>query len=248
MGLINFLGWLLGGNSRGSVSTTFRMWTSDDPDMSGGMFDDATAAVAGAQAAPAAKPMWQQARDQIASLQQIDPDFSEVAFLDQASKIYLAALQAENNMNPLALGDRATKNYVDEMTARVTTWQNAGWKRLVKDVTIDSPVIFKVAVDGTQQLITVRFSGQSVRYLADATTGAVKDGSMQPAYFTEFGIFARPAGTTTPKAIGAGTAPHCPSCGAPLDPGTAICPYCRTPLTGTGSLWQLDRISASPYT
>jgi predicted lipid-binding transport protein (Tim44 family) len=241
MGLLNFIAWLINGNS----SATVRAWTSDSIDIPPDAFGDATATAT--PEAPST-PMWQQAKAQIASLSTIDPDFSEVAFLEQATSIYLAALLAENDMNPSGLGDRATAHFVDQLTQCVTQWQSAGLVRHVSDVKLDSPMTFKVSVDGLQQLITVRFSGQALRYTADDSNCVVTDGSKQPALFTEFAVFVRPAGTTTPKAVGAGAPAHCPSCGAPVDPGVAVCPYCNTPLTGTGSNWQIDRLSASPYT
>ncbi|HME80582.1 MAG TPA: zinc-ribbon domain-containing transport protein [Candidatus Eremiobacteraceae bacterium] len=241
MGLLNFLAWLVSGNA----SETVRAWTSDSIDVPPDAFGAATDAAT--PSAPST-PMWQQAKAQIASLSTIDPDFSEVAFLEQATKTYLAALQAENDMNPSELGDRATAHFTDQLAQCVTQWQSAGIVRHVSGVKLDSPMTFKVSVDGLQQLITVRFTGQATRYSQDEANRVVTDGSTQPALFTEFAVFVRPAGTTTPKAVGAGAPSHCPSCGAPVDPGVAVCPYCNTPLTGTGSYWQIDRLSASPYT
>lgn len=240
MGLLNFLGWLMGAE----VNTTVSVWRDDGVQLPLDVLDDEAAT---ALPKPAT-PMWQQAKDQIASLQTIDPNFSEVAFLGEATKTFLAALKAEGDMNASELGDAASDNFVQQLGQRIAQWQSARLERHVSDVTLDTPVIFKVSIDGTQQLITVRFCGQATRYSADASNCVVTEGVKQPSYFTEFAVFVRPAGTTTPKAVGAGAPSHCPACGAPLEPGLAVCPYCTTPLTGTGANWQIDRRSASPYT
>jgi len=246
MGLMNFLSWLLGGNVRVKVSTWSNAWTSDDPNAAGLLEDPAVALGSDAGLLTPPKPMWQQARDQIASLQQIDANFSEVAFLGQASKTYLAALDAEGRMDASALHGIATDAYTAQLADCIAKWRAANLVRHISGVTADTPVIFKVSTDGSCESIVVRFTGQSVRYTSNDTTGAVTDGGMKPAYFTEFATFTRPAGTTTPPA-GTGAPTHCPSCGAPIEPGMATCPYCNTPLTATGSVWQIDRISASPY-
>ena len=170
-----------------------------------------------------AKPMWQQAKDQVASLQRIDPDFSDVAFLEQATQTYQKALTAENDMNSAELGSACTQNFADSLDQCVSQWKSAGIISKVTDVKLDPPTLFKLTVDGTMQQIMVRFTGQAARYKADATTGLVSEGSNQPAYFAEFATFVRPAGTTTPKSTAAGAPAHCPGCGAPVEPGTAVC-------------------------
>jgi predicted lipid-binding transport protein (Tim44 family) len=231
-----------------------RMWTSDDVQMFPDSFTGAPPLAPGAfgaadpaDAAPV-KPMWQQAQDQIAALQKIDPDFSDVGFLAAAAKTYQGALGAEGASNADALGSAATQHFRDALAQRIADWQSAGMTHHVSDVKLDSPVLFKVSVDGTQQVLMVRFTGTAVRYTADATSNIVTEGSAQSGYFTEFASFVRPAGTTTPKSVAAGAPSHCPGCGAPMQPGAAVCPYCNTPLTGTGSNWQIDKVSASAYT
>lgn len=248
MSMFDFAAWLLNGVF-GSQTRTNVFWSSDD--ISPDAFANAqTGALADApfSAPTASKPMWQQAKDQVANLQKVDPNFSDVAFLEQASKTYVRALTAEGDMNASELDDAATQAFCDCLTQKIKQWQSAGLVRKVCDVKLDAPMLFKVSVDGTQQLITVRFTGSATQYTADANSGVVTDGSQQPQYFTEFATFVRPAGTTTPPSVAAGAPSHCPACGAPLDPGLAVCPYCNTPLSGTGSLWQIDHTAASPYT
>jgi predicted lipid-binding transport protein (Tim44 family) len=247
MSFFNFVAWLLSPREDRSVS----MWTNDD------ISPDAFAEMSATAGLPAAanplitapsKPMWQQAKDQIGALQKIDPNFSDVAFLESATQTYQAALCAENDLNADALGDAATQSFHDQLAQRFTQWRSSGMVRKVSDLKLDPPTLMKISVDGMQQLITVRFTGTAARYTTDATSGIVTDGSKQPDLFTEFATFVRPAGTTTPTPISAGAPVHCPGCGAPVEPGRTTCPYCNTPLSGTGAAWQIDHLSASPYT
>jgi hypothetical protein len=94
----------------------------------------------------------------------------------------------------------------------------------------------------------VRFTGGARRFLRDVTTGMVAEGSAQLESFTEFAIFVRPAGSTTPKTAASGGPIHCPSCGAPVDAGAMMCSFCGAALTGTGGAWLLDKVSVSAYT
>jgi inner membrane protein import complex subunit Tim44-like protein len=190
----------------------------------------------------------QRTHDEISALQQIDPDFSDIQFLTQATVQYQAYLAADGQMSADPLSHIATPEFVDAYSKRLVDLKNAGMQRVVRDVKILNSSIIKISLDGLRQAIVARFSSTGVRYTQDADTKMATDGSAQSDSFTEFATFVRPAGTTTPKSAAAGGAVHCPACGAPTTAGAATCPFCGTQLTGTGSSWLLDKISASAYT
>lgn len=191
-------------------------------------------------------PMWE-GIDEMNALQAIDPQFNEIAFLAQAAQIYQAALSAEAALDIEKVSAITTVRFRDCVAAGASKRRAQGLMEHVSGVEFKPSKIIRVAVAGTQQLIIVRLSGTWVRYIANASTCILTEGSTQPQPFTEFATFARPAGTTTPKPIGAGSPTHCAGCGAPTRPGTVICPFCSTPLTGTGGTWLLDSVSATPY-
>lgn len=234
MSLLNFLAWLVGARQ----SPAMTLWSTDDISL------EASAEMSAA----AGTAMWVQAKDQVAALQKIDPNFSDIAFLENATNQYRSVLSAENDMNADELGDAATPGFRDDLRQRIDQWHASSLVRRVTNVSVDPPTLLKISVDGTRQRITVRFTGTAARFTADASSGVVTDGSKQPVLFTEYAVFSRPAGTTTPKPIAAGAPVHCPGCGAPVEPGRAACPYCNTPLGGTAAAWQIDHLSASPYT
>ncbi|HYK52953.1 MAG TPA: zinc-ribbon domain-containing transport protein [Candidatus Eremiobacteraceae bacterium] len=186
--------------------------------------------------------------DEVATLQQIDPDFNDLQFLAQASQTYQKYLACDAEMNADGMTAFATPECVAAYRACVEKWKHAGMRRVVHDMKIDGSAIIRVMLDGTRQAIIVRLLSRGVRFTQDVDTGAAVDGSSLPDSFTEFPTYVRPPGTTTPKRAGAGGATHCPSCGAPTTAGAATCPYCGTQLTGTGGTWLLDHISASAYT
>jgi len=244
-GLLDFVSGVINVVFRAEASqnSALRVWTDDDL----GAIGAVGSPLPNATPQPV-KPLWEQAQNQIASLQKIDPDFSEVAFLEQASKAYMAVADAQSTMSADSATSRVTPAYLDELRARVAEWNASGVRRICKDLKLDGGTMFKVAIDGDRQVITVRFTGEATRFTQDVATGAAVDGSMQPESFTEFVTFVRPAGATTPKAVGAGAPAHCPACGAPANPGAIYCSFCDTPLTGTGAVWLLDHISVSAYT
>jgi hypothetical protein len=187
------------------------------------------------------------ARDDVRGLKAIDPNFSDIAFLAQAAQTYQAVLTAEAATDMEKVSAVTTKRFRDCVAAAASERRAHGLMEHVSDVEFHPSTIVNVSVAGAHHRIVARLSGTWVRYTADASTCILTDGSTQRQPFTEFVTFVRPAGTTTPKPIGVGAPTHCPGCGAPTRPGTVICPFCGTPLTGTGGTWQLDSVSATPY-
>jgi len=192
--------------------------------------------------------MADRARDQITELQRVDPNFSEVQFLAQASTLYGAALATETTMDIGGLAGIATPEFLATFQKRFDDLRQCGLQCAVSDIKLLSSTIMNLTLDATKQSILVRFVGTGVRASQDAVTHAAVDGSLTPQSFTEFATFVRPAGTTTTPTAAQGGDTHCPSCGAPTVAGAAKCPFCGTQLTGTGSDWLLDKLSASAYT
>jgi predicted lipid-binding transport protein (Tim44 family) len=235
-----------------ALNAIFRMEASQNPSLRAWTGDDFVGAGAPALAdgadAPAARPLWEQAQTEIAALQKIDPNFSDVAFLSQASRCYTNVLDAEGAMNADAVAKDVTPEFLARLRQQLATWAAGGLRRVAKDLKLDGGSIYKISVDGNAQCITVRFTGAAVRCTEDSSTGAALEGSLQSESFTEYATYQRPAGSTTPQPVAAGAPAHCPACGAPAEAGSIYCTFCGTPLTGTGGTWRLDRISQSAYT
>jgi len=188
-----------------------------------------------------------QAHAQISSLQQMDPDFNEVAFLSAAASAYTKAIEAEGAMSADDAKDVATQAFHDRLAARIADWQSQGYTRVVSGLNIDGTKLFKVSIDGVAQFLTVRITGSSVRCTKDISSGVVAEGNIASQMFTEYATFTRPAGTVTPKTTALGGTAHCPSCGAPAPATATVCPFCGTPLTPGGAPWLLDKISQTAY-
>ena len=195
-----------------------------------------------------APPMWVQAKTQLQSLQKADPNFLEANFLTQATKTFNAVLGAEGAMDATSVSGLVTPTFAQQLQQRIDGWKNGGFTRVVHDVQLDGPTIFKVDLGGEAQRITVRFTGTAVRFTREEMTNVVVDGNAQSASFTEFATFARPAGSTTPRSTALSGATHCPSCGAPVTDGASVCSFCGAALSGTGGSWLLDHTSSSAYT
>ena len=241
--LFGSVGALLNGLTRNADREFVFVDTADAnipmPDVAGALSQPET---------PSAPPMWVQARAQLDTLQKADPAFLESSFLTQAAKAYAAVLAAEGTMSADGISALVTPDFATSLAARVSGWRSSGCTRVVSDVSLDAPTIFKVAIGGATQAITVRFTGTAKRYTKDDMTNLVTEGSAQSQSFTEFATFTRPAGSTTPQAVANGAPLHCPSCGAPVDEGALKCAYCGASLSGTGGTWLLDHTSVSAYT
>jgi len=224
---------------------TTTIWTSDSVSTDAMMMTPMPVADTATMPQPSGA---QRALNEIATLQQIDPDFNEIGFLEMATAQYDAYVAADGAMDPDALAAVATPSFVDCYRKEAADWRAAGMRRVVRDMTTTGSAIIKVSVDGTRQAVIVRFSASGVRFTQDADSGVATEGSAALQTFSDFVTFVRPPGTTTPKSAGTGGATHCPSCGAPTTSGAAKCPFCGTQLTGTGGTWLLDHVSASAYT
>ena len=245
--LFRFVNLILNGLFAGEMRSGQRMtiWTSDSVSTDAMMMTPQTVLDPATMPQPSGA---QRAHDEIATLQQIDPDFNEIQFLETATAQYNAYVAADGAMDADAMTSVATPQFVDAYRKQVADWSAAGMRRVVRDVKMMGSAVIKVSVDGTRQAIVVRFSTSGVRFTQDADSGVATDGSAASDTFTEFATFVRPPNTTTPKSAAVGGATHCPSCGAPTTAGEAKCPFCGTQLTGTGATWLIDHISASAYT
>lgn len=244
-GTLRFVGAVLNAlfRLRSSEDPNLRMFTSDDVSTTAMMMTPSDQAVASPPVS-----IQQRVHDEIAALQQIDPDFNDLQFLSQVTAQYQTYLAADAAMSADSLTSIGTPGFVDGYRQCVAAWKAAGLRRVVHDMKMLGSAIIRVSLDGTSQAIVVRFSTTGVRFRQDVDSGTATDGSSQSDSFTEFGTFVRPAGTSTSKPAATGGATHCPSCGAPTTAGDPVCPFCGTQLTGTGSAWLLDKISASAYT
>jgi len=194
------------------------------------------------------QPMWQKARQQIDSLQRVDPNFNEVGFLAYAASAYVKALTAEGAMDPSAASDVETPSYAACEAKRIDAWNSQGLRRVISGLKLDGTTLFKISLDGESESLVVRVSGSAVRYTQDTATGVAAEGSLQRETFTEFATFVRPSGAITPKTAQLGGPTHCPSCGAPAPMSATKCAFCGTPLTASSAPWLLDHISQSAYT
>jgi predicted lipid-binding transport protein (Tim44 family) len=196
----------------------------------------------------APQPMWQKARHQIEDLQKLDPDFNEFAFMDYAARAYVQVTTAEGAMDPNRARDVVTPEFAARLAAKIDTWKNEGFRRVISGLKLDGTTLFKVALDGISESLVLRMAGTAVRYTLDTASGVAVEGSPQSETFTEFATFVRPTGTVTPKTAQLGGPTHCPSCGAPAPMSATKCAFCNTPLTPSGAPWLLDHVSQSAYT
>ena len=241
---LDFFNWLFKQvvKAEASQRPDLYVWTGDDTAM------PLDASLAREQPSPTPVSLLADREHDVAALQKVDANFTEVAFVTQATRIYQSSLAAEGAMRLDSIAASVTPAFAERLRARIKDWQTAGLRRVVMDVSIDGATILKMAIDGLHQALTVRFTGSAVRYTEDPSSGVAVEGSMRPDYFTEFATFVRPAGATTAKAASDAMPSHCPFCGAPAEAGAIYCGFCGSSLLGSSGTWQLDKISESAYT
>ena len=196
---------------------------------------------------PAYAPMAQMrsnVTEDLAALQQKDPNFNQQIFLDRAQAAFFALQKAwmDRNLEParVYMSDgiyHRWKNQIDAMIA-------AHKKNMLDNLVIGGVQIAKVQTDPNFDSITVRIDASAADYEVDDTTAnKVIYGSRQNQPFTEYWTFIR-SGSARTKAGEGAEVTQCPNCGAPLSINeSGVCSYCKATVTSGQFGWVLDNIT-----
>ena len=173
----------------------------------------------------------------------LDPQFSESAFREKLSNLYVQFQNAWQSKDLTPLRPYLTDAYFNKCDRQLDAYrQNRQTNR------IDRPSVLGVDLVGWKQeagvdVVVARLRTRIVDYVVDDATGNVVRGSNTAEKFMEYEWdLVRSSGQITGASSGT-TAQTCPHCGAPIDVNhTAVCEYCGSVLTTDTFDWAVREI------
>jgi hypothetical protein len=173
----------------------------------------------------------------------LDPQFSEAAFREKLSNLYVQfqnAWQAKD-LTPL-------RPYLTDAFFNKCDRQLDGYRQNRQTNRIDRPSVLGVELVGWKQeagvdVMVARLRTRIVDYVVDDATGNVVRGSNTAEKFMEYEWdLVRTSGQISDQSTGT-TVQSCPHCGAPIDVNhTAVCEYCGSVLTTDTFDWAVREI------
>lgn len=175
----------------------------------------------------------------------LDPQFSETAFSEKLSNMYVQfqnAWQAKD-LTPV-------RPYMTDALFNKWDRQLDAYRRNRQTNRVDRPSVLGVELIGWRQeadtdVIVARLRTRIVDYVVDDATGNVVRGSNTAEKFMEYEWdIVRTSGRTTAQSTGT-TSQSCPHCGAPINVNhAAVCEYCGSVLTTDSFDWAVREIRA----
>ena len=173
----------------------------------------------------------------------LDPQFSEAAFREKLSNMYVQFQNAwqDKDLTPL-------RPYLTDAFFNKCDRQLDAYRKNRQTNRIDHPSVLGVELVGWKQeagvdVMVARLRTRIVDYVVDDATGNVVRGSNTAEKFMEYEWdLVRTSGQTTGESTGT-TVQSCPHCGAPIDVNhTAVCEYCGSVLTTDTFDWAVRDI------
>lgn len=173
----------------------------------------------------------------------LDPQFSEAAFREKLSNLYVQFQNAWQGKDLTPLRPYLTDAFYNKCDRQLDAYrQNRQTNR------IDRPSVLGVELVGWKQeagvdVVVARLRTRIVDYVTDDATGSVVRGSNTAEKFMEYEWdLVRTSGQISAEGTGT-TSQSCPHCGAPINVNhTAICEYCGSVLTTDTFDWAVREI------
>ena len=173
----------------------------------------------------------------------VDPQFSEAAFREKLSNMYVQFQNAwqDKDLTPL-------RPYLTDAFYNKCDRQLDAYRKSRQTNRIDRPSVLGVELVGWKQeadvdVMVARLRTRIVDYVVDDSTGNVVRGSNTAEKFMEYEWdLVRTSGQISGESTGT-TSQTCPHCGAPINVNhTAVCEYCGSVLTTDTFDWAVREI------
>lgn len=178
----------------------------------------------------------------IAWLKQLDPDFSEAKFTEDAANLYVRLQNAwqAKDLSPVRSG--LTDNLYAQFERQLQPYIQNHRTNHVENIAVLHADLMSFAQDEANDILKVDLHTRITDYVTDDATGEIIKGSSTRELFMGYEYtFIRTKGGKSKAA--ADTAFTCPHCGAPLDLNhSGKCPYCDSVLNRAEYDWALTAI------
>ena len=182
----------------------------------------------------------------ISSLKETDPNFSEQAFREKVSNLYVQMQDAWQKKDFEPMRPYMTDALYTQFDRQLDELRESGQTNYVDRIAVLSVVFSGWRTDETNDTVVSLVNTRIVDYTLDDRTGKLVTGSKTMEKFMTYEwTLIRSKGTKTaaPGDTHETDAKRCPSCGAPLDVNqSARCPYCGSVVTARDFDWVISSI------
>ncbi len=180
--------------------------------------------------------------EELAKIQERDPEFDADAFLGKVSTAFLKIQDAWSSQNMVPVRHFVSDGVFERFSLQLDMMKQCILKNMMQDVQVIHADIVSVESDSTFDSINVKIFASAVDYSVDLENNQMVDGSSEPDYFTEFWTFLRRPGA---KTVSHNLVDNCcPNCGALLDIVDKVeCPSCNAVVNSGDYDWVLTEIT-----
>ena len=181
----------------------------------------------------------------IGTFREKDPDFSEQAFCEKISNLYVQMQNAWQDKDFEPMRPYMKDSLYTQFDRQLDELRRSGQTNYVERIAVLGVKLSGWRSDETNDHIVAIVNTRIVDYTADDKTGKVVSGSKSIEKFMTYQWTMTRSGGKRTAAAGSEetTAKHCPSCGAPLDVNeSARCPYCGSVVSSNDFNWVISEI------
>ena len=175
--------------------------------------------------------------------QSIDPQFSEAAFREKLSNLYVQFQNAWQAKDLTPLRPYLTDAFYNKCDRQLDAYRTNKQTNRVERISVLGVDLVGWKQEADTDVMIARLRTRIVDYVVDDATGNIVRGSNTAEKFMEYEWdLVRTSGQTTDSGTGT-TSQSCPHCGAPIDVNhTAVCEFCGSVLTTDTFDWAVREI------
>ncbi len=166
-------------------------------------------------------------------IQEIDPNFSEEAFLSWVRDVFIKIQQAWTERNWKAIRPFESNELFETHQAQLQEYIDNNKINVIEKISIKSCNLLDFKQDGDKEVVTVSLSAVMRDYVIDATSKQVLESDPNKDWNMSYIMtFARKSGVKTQAGTSKKSTTNCPNCGAPTEITSAgQCEYCGSVIT-----------------
>jgi hypothetical protein len=190
-----------------------------------------------------AKPTEQSALRPMSDFAALDPEFSEEAFREHISNLYVRMQNAWTAKDFEPMRPYMTDALYTQFDRQLDEYRKNRRTNRVDNIAVLDVSLSGFSQDGKNDRIAARVRTRINDYVTDDESGDIVSGSATASKFMEYEwTLIRRTGVTTAKGKNVETV-NCPNCGAPLNiNATAKCEYCGSVVTVGEYNWVITQI------
>ncbi|MDD3336001.1 MAG: TIM44-like domain-containing protein [Eubacteriales bacterium] len=177
----------------------------------------------------------------LSSIREKDPRFSEAAFLQRISNLYVRMQKDWERKEFQEMRHVMTDQLFNQLNEQLMEYVSRKRTNHVERIAVLNSKITGYGCDGRYDRITVLLNTRIVDYVTEDATGRVVSGSDTAEKFMTYEwTLIRGCGNTTDTQAGFMQV-HCPSCGAPMEISqSAKCEYCGAVTSASDHDWVIS--------